>query len=146
MLLMALDLVQRGEQRPGLGGAMSRHQPQHAAAAPLRGLEAEDRLDGAPSGARYLPRRGALRVEPEHGRRRANPQGADDGLRAVDGADRPGQRHDVAPIGLRVKQGRECGIVLPARALETREPVLRVGLLGFCPRQHHARLPPLTGM
>ena len=47
MLLVSLDLVERREQRPGLGAAIRGigHEPQHPTAAPLRLLEAEDRFD-----------------------------------------------------------------------------------------------------
>ena len=74
-LLVALQFVERGEQGPGLHALARGDEPHHAAAAPLRGLETEDRLDRRCAGAGDLAGRRAVRREREAGgagaRRRA---------------------------------------------------------------------------
>src|SRR4051812_20866116 len=59
VLLVAFQLIERGEKRPCLTVA----QPEHAASPSDVGLEAEDRLDAFRSGARYFAGRGAARVD-----------------------------------------------------------------------------------
>src|SRR5581483_12066303 len=64
-LLVALDLVERGVEGPGLERAALAlgKQAQHAAAASDARLEAEERLERARSGALRVARRGALGVD-----------------------------------------------------------------------------------
>ena len=68
VLLVPLDLVERGEQRPRLWrvavGGIGR-EPHDPVAAALARLEAEERFDRARAGARHMARRGAMRRDPE---------------------------------------------------------------------------------
>ena len=108
-LLVALDLVERGEQRPGLrraavgaGTSRSTPLPRPCAVSKLKIASI-----GARAGARHLARRGALRIEPEAGRRAARMRAFSSraiASRAVDRPDVPGERQHVAPVAVGVKQ------------------------------------------
>jgi len=92
VLLEALELLQRGQQRPGLAA----DQPQVAAAAAGAGLEGEPALGDATGLGTFaldLPVRG-LRLAHRAFEHRADRVGALGGLEV------PGERDEVAPVGV----------------------------------------------
>ena len=142
LLLVALDLVERGEQRPCLElspSPASGDEPQHAAAAALRGFEPEDRFDR--SVPARVTRRGAVRsgsiLKPWAGRPACAFSSLTIASRAVDRADVPGQRQHIAPMAVRMKQLFQRRVArLRERALELRQPALHDCGEIFRPIQH----------
>ncbi len=132
LLLVALEFLERGQQRPGfqaLAIGRVRDQPQDTAAAALAGFKPEDRLDRAGAGAGHPARRGAIGIDPEtagRGRDGAGFQFPQDRVRAVDRLQVPAQRQRVAPVAVGVEQGFEQAVVrCRERAFELRQPVFR---------------------
>jgi hypothetical protein len=120
-LLVPLDLVERCHQRPRAAAG----QAHDAIAAADDGLELEEGFGGLRARARCEARRRAGAIErkpgrfhrPRGGKRFRHRAGAADSL------DVPGQRENVAPVAVGLKQGVERGIVGPSEcALELREP------------------------
>ena len=153
LLLKALQLVERGEQRPRLqpvavGGI--RDQPQDAAAAAHRGFEFEDRLDRDGAGAGHPAWRGPIGVDLEIRwlcARCERLQLAEDRVRAIPGLQRPAQRQHVAPITVGVEQVSQCAVVRARqRGVELRQPVLRGRRDVFSSVQHFSPDPSVFAM
>src|SRR3954454_20803889 len=119
-LLMALELVQSGEQRPRLAVL----EAQVPAAAPDLGLELDPRLGDAVGG------RGRLGRTPAAGLRVAE-RGVEhrpDAVPALDRLDVPRECDEVAPVAVVAEQiGRGGGVALCQRILEAREPRIDLG-------------------
>ena len=119
-LLVALELVQRGQQRPRLAVA----QPQQPAAAADRGLEADPRRRDAVGGVRRLGRVPVARLrvperEVEH---------VADLVRALDGLDVPRERDQVAPERLVVEQrGGGFAVARGQGVVELGQPLIGFG-------------------
>ncbi len=117
---MALELVERREQRPRLAVA----QAQVPAAAADRGLERDPRLGDAVGLGRRLGRAPAARL---HARERVLEHVAD-AVAALDGLDVPGERDEVAPEAVVGEQlGGGGGVARGQRLLEAREPLVDLG-------------------
>ena len=149
VLLVALDLVERGEQVPGFEFAAVGGEADDAVAAGLRGLEGEDGFDGVDAGAGDLARRRALGVDAEV---RGGELGGGclqlgkDFRRAGDGADVPGQRQHVAPVAVGVEERGERGLISRAeRAFEAGEPVAGNRCEALCRLGQHAHLGSVYG-
>ena len=128
-LLVALELVEDGEQRPRLAVA----QAQEAATTPDLRLERDPRLRDALGLARGVggaePARAGARPPDEIG----------DALRSLHGREVPGERDEVAPVAV-VQEERAGGLAVRVREglLERRQPGL--GLLLGCGLRGDARV------
>ena len=128
LFLVALQLVERREQRPRSRFLIVGRQTQHAAALAHGGLEAEDRLDALRARACHVARRSAIGIGPEAGR--PDPLGVrsqlfGNGVHAADRADAPSQRQYIAPMTVGMKQALEqCFIARRERVLEPCEPMV----------------------
>jgi hypothetical protein len=108
LLLVALQFLERGHQGPGPERAVGvRRQPHDAVAAPVLGLEPEDRLDRVAAGAHHLARRRAVWIDLDMRRPARGAQSLHDGVAAADRLEPPGERQHVAPMAVSVEQGRE---------------------------------------
>ncbi len=130
VLLVAFQLVQRGEQRPRPGFVGSTwEKSQHAVALAGRRLEPEQRLDALGSGARNVARRRAVRVDAEsagEGVRGMVEQLLDERFRAAPRPDAPREREDVAPMAVCVEEITQArGIARAEGGFEACEPVVR---------------------
>src|SRR6185503_781059 len=123
VLFAALELLERGEQRPG----PIILDAEHAGAGTLGCLEAEDGLDALFSSARHGPRRGAVGVDAEA--MGACPlQRSDERLPAAGCPDPPGEGEDVAPMAIGMEQPAQRRILVSREgALEFRQPVADAG-------------------
>jgi hypothetical protein len=128
MLFMPVQSLERRQQGPCPQTAPGTwREPHHAAAAPVGGLEREDRLDRLDAGADHAAWRRALRIDRETRRLRARhaiAEAFDHGLSATDGFDLPGERKHIAPMAVGVEQGPELHpIGCRERVLELDQPV-----------------------
>ena len=143
--LEPFKFVECGQQRPRLervAAARIGRKRQYAAAAPLGGLEFEDRFDRAGTGAGDRARRRAVGIDPEIRRTGAAAIGLQrtkNGVRAVDRADLPGQGQQVAPIAVGMEQRPQRRVIrFRQRPLELSEPILNPGRDGYGSGQHSA--------
>ena len=131
VLLMALDLVERGEQRPGLRRAAVLDEPHHAVATAAVGLERKDRFDSLRAAARHRAWWGAVLSDPKTlrtGTGRPLLQCAHHHVATAERLDRPGEREHVAPMAIRREQGSRARVVgRGKRLLEIGKPVLDHG-------------------
>ena len=106
LFLVALQLLQAGEQSPGqrrAGAAVAALQAQDAGAPPDLGLELQNGFDALLAGALDIARRMALGVDGEIARaggRRRLEQPSRDGIAVAHRLDGPGERHDIAPVAV----------------------------------------------
>ena len=119
--LVALELVQRGQQRPRLAA----DQPQHALATTGLGLELDPGLDHAVGLGRVLGTCPAARPGRRQRARRASRLTPS---RPFDGRDVPREGDEVAPVARLAEQlGRGRGVALGQRLVELRQPLVDLG-------------------
>ena len=110
LLLVAFQFVERREQRPGqrfAGAAVATLEPHDARATPHCGLESDDRLDAILARAFDVARGVAVGIDGE-----VAGSGLCGGLDKTSGGrqpvadrfDRPGERHDIAPLAIGSEQ------------------------------------------
>jgi hypothetical protein len=124
-------LVERGEQGPGFKLAvvvLVADQAKHALAAAGGGLEPDYGLDHLAAGPGDTARRRAVFIGLEAARLGVGPmglQGVGDGVRAAQCLHMPGDRQQVAPIAVAVKQRRgRVEIGRTQRLLEIGKPAI----------------------
>ncbi len=126
-LLVALELVEGGEEGPRLEVAVLLDEPEQPAAAADRGLEAEPGRDHAVGLSRRLLGRERGRV----GGRQGAGQQAGHAVGVLDRGDVPRERHQVAPEARGCEHaGRPFDVAVPQGRLERREPRVRPLLRG----------------
>src|SRR5438552_2191421 len=129
--LVALDLIERGQQCPGLWRSAVLDEPHHAVAPAAVGLERNDCFDRLRTDARHPAWRGAVLSDPEAlrpGTGRPLLQRAHHRVAAAERLDRPGKREHVSPLAIRPEQASQAPVVGPGtRLLAIREPVLDHG-------------------
>ena len=136
VLLVALELVQGGQQRPGPGVVAVALEPELPAPAPDRGLELDPRLGDAVRGGRLLAFGDRPVARTDLGQLRLEHRG--DLGPALAGLEVPGEGDEVAPVGVLAEQLRgRLRVTGAQRAVEGREPGLD-GRAGRC-RFHRCR-------
>ncbi len=137
-LLVTLELIERGQERPGLAV----DQPEVAAAATAFGLE---RDPGARDAVGDLGLLGGLPSTRLHMRQRAFEHVRDLGA-ALDGLDVPSEGDEVPPVALgREQLGRASGIAPLERFAEARKPLVDLGGRGRTSCGCGHRLSPRSG-
>ena len=129
---MALELLQRGQQRPRLAV----DQPEMAAASAHLGLKADPCVGDAVGARRLLGRVPAARL----GVRQGVGEHVSDAVSPLHGPDVPRERNEVAPVALGGEQvGRGGGVTRLQSGVEALEPMLHLGCSGRTDgRGHHS--------